>query len=299
MPKYDGRYKVLLKTFFQEFVTLFLPGLAKNIDFDSPTQFVEKDVITSITLGSRHEVDLLVQVKYQGRNAFFLVHIENQATAQTQFPKRMYRYSSWLMAQYNLPVYPVALLSYEKPAKEAPNVYEVKFEDLNVLRFEYRVIQLNRLSWRQYLDAVNPVALALLGKMGIPHEERVKVRLECMRKLVSLKLDPARAELVGSLIDQDMELTDEQMHEYESEIKALSSDEEQAIMELRTSWWKQGKQEGLSEGMRQIIVDLGEKRLGKPDNTTMAKLAKLTSADELRALAIRVVDAANWSELFQ
>ncbi len=101
-----------------------MPGLARSIDFNSRGQFVDKDVTTSFTLGSRHEVALQVQDKYQGRNAFLLVHIENHATAQTRFPKRLYPYETWPLAQYNLPGYPAALLSDAKLAKDAPDVSE-------------------------------------------------------------------------------------------------------------------------------------------------------------------------------
>ena len=44
-----------------------------------------------VTLGEKHEVDLVMKVRFRGEDAFFLVHVENQSTPQGDFPKRTFR----------------------------------------------------------------------------------------------------------------------------------------------------------------------------------------------------------------
>jgi predicted glycosyltransferase len=57
---------------------------------------------------------------------------------------------------------------------------------LQFLEFNYRVVQLNRLDWRDFLRQENPVAAALMSKMQIQPQERPQVKAECLRLLATL-----------------------------------------------------------------------------------------------------------------
>ena len=74
-------HKALLTTFFVEFLDLFFPEVRQYLNRGS-IEFLDKEVFTDIASGERHEVDLLVKAKFRGREAFFLIHVENQAVAQ-------------------------------------------------------------------------------------------------------------------------------------------------------------------------------------------------------------------------
>jgi len=115
---HDRLFKQLLTTFFVEFIELFLPKLAAHLNRDS-IEFLDKEVFTDLTGGERHEVDLLARARLADTDAFFLIHVENQATRQPEFGQRMFRYFARLHEKYGLPVYPVALLSHDKPAARA------------------------------------------------------------------------------------------------------------------------------------------------------------------------------------
>jgi hypothetical protein len=82
---------------------------------------------------------------------FFLINVENQATSQKEFARRMFLYFSRLHEKYGLPIYPIALLSYDEPLREEPNFYRVEFPGFRVLEFVFRTIQLNRLSWSSWI----------------------------------------------------------------------------------------------------------------------------------------------------
>lgn len=86
---HDRMFKQLLTTFFVEFIELFCPEVAAYLRRDS-IEFMDKEVFTDLTAGERHEVDLLVKAKFHDADAFFLIHVENQASAQEEFPKRMF-----------------------------------------------------------------------------------------------------------------------------------------------------------------------------------------------------------------
>ena len=184
------------------------------------------------TGGERHEVDLLARARLADTDAFFLIHVENQATRQPEFGQRMFRYFARLHEKYNLPVYPVALFSYDRPRLREPDHYEVKFPDRRVLLFRYRVIQLNRLNWRDFLRKPSPVAAALMTKMKIAPTDRQRLMLECLRMIVTLKLDLARSALIRNFMMSYLRLTREEEVVYNRQLSALESTEKRPIVEL-------------------------------------------------------------------
>jgi hypothetical protein len=54
----------------------------------------------------------------------------------------------------------------------------------------------------------------------------------------------------------------------------------------------------LSEA-RQILLHLGRKRFGPPDDATMATLNTLDDVQRLEALLERILDVGSWQELLQ
>jgi hypothetical protein len=74
---HDHLFKELLVRFFGEFVELFLPDVAVYLDRDSAFVPLDKEIFTDPTLGEKHEVDLVMKVRFRGEDAFFLIHVEN------------------------------------------------------------------------------------------------------------------------------------------------------------------------------------------------------------------------------
>jgi len=80
-----------------------------------------------------------------------------------------------LHEKYGLPVYPIALFSYDKPARPEPREYRVAFPDLEVLIFRFRTVQLNQLDWHAFARHANPVAAAFLARMRGARAEKAQV----------------------------------------------------------------------------------------------------------------------------
>lgn len=70
MIDHDRLFKELLTTFFWEFIEFFLPEVAVYLERDS-ISFIDKEVFTDVTAGERYETDLLVKVRFQGKESFF------------------------------------------------------------------------------------------------------------------------------------------------------------------------------------------------------------------------------------
>lgn len=107
----------------------------------------------------------------------------------------MFVYFSRLFEKYRKRILPIAVFSYNEKRNE-PNTFQIAFPFLDVMKFQYLTIELNQLHWREFIRKDNPVAAARLSKMGYTKEERVQVKLEFIRMLVRLELDPARTELL-------------------------------------------------------------------------------------------------------
>ncbi|MBD2459324.1 Rpn family recombination-promoting nuclease/putative transposase [Nostoc sp. FACHB-87] len=241
MIDHDRLFKELLSTFFVEFLDLFLPQISSQIDRDS-IQFLPQEVLTDVTSGEKKEIDLLAQVRYQGQETCFLIHVENQSYTKKEFAKRMFKYFARLHEKYDLPIYPVVIFSFDEPLRPEPQHYRVTFGDFNVLEFQFAAIQLNRLSWRDFLTQPNPVAAALMSKMNIPKQERPQVKAECLRLLATLKLDPARMQLISGFVDTYLRLDETEKQVFQAAISTMGLDEQEEVMEIVTSWQEEGAQ---------------------------------------------------------
>ena len=302
---HDHLFKELIAAFFREFIELFFPDVAALIDWDAGIVFLDKEIFTDISLGEKHELDLVAKVKIQGDEAFILIHTEPQSTAQSFFPERFYKYFMLLTIKYHLPVFPIALFSYDAPKRPEPTHYEVRCLGMTVSRFDYKVIQLNRIPWRRFLNQANPVASALMAKMKMTQQERPRVKLECLRMLATLKLDPARSRLIGVFADSYLKLTGAEMKAFERDFAGLEPAEREATMELMTSWERsgmekgleQGLEKGLLEGERRSLIRTGSRRFGAPDQTIQARLEAISTSDELGRLLDRLFDVESWNDL--
>jgi hypothetical protein len=119
------------------------------------------------------------------------------------------------------------------------------------MEFHFEVIQLNRLSWRDFVNQASPVAAALMAKMRIAPRDRPRVKLECLRLLATLRLNQAKMRLISGFVDTYLKLTANEHIEFQQGIKALSSDQKEDVMEIVTSWMEDGLKQGRREGRQQ------------------------------------------------
>jgi len=281
---HDRLFKELLRTFFIEFIELFLPKVAAFIERDS-LEFLDKEVFTDVTAGDRHEVDLLAKVRFRGRPAFFLIHVETQSRPHADFAARMFRYFARLTEKHGLPVYPIVLFSHDAPRRPEPDHHRVEFPDKVVLDFRYTVIQLNRLRWRDFLHHRNPVASALMAKMDIPREDRPRVKLECLRLLVTLRLNRAKMHLISGFVDAYLRLSGREAVQYQQAVTAIAPGERKAIVNFVNGWEEQGAVKELHEAIERLL-----RRRFRTIPAAMKKQVRDLDADELRELLLAAAD---------
>src|SRR5207245_6215643 len=99
-----------------------------------------------------------IRVRFHGEESFILVHVEHQGRRKSDTARRLFLYAAWLMDRYSLPVYPVLVTSYDRPHSLEPDRFVMEVRGLQVLDFRFRVVQLNRLNWRDYVRLKKPAA---------------------------------------------------------------------------------------------------------------------------------------------
>ncbi len=316
---HDRLFKELLSTFFVEFIDLFFPDLGTLLDRSSLT-FLDKELFSDVTAGEQFEADLVVKARLQQQDSYFLVHVENQSEAQSHFSYRMFRYFARLYEKHQLPIYPIAVFSFDTPLRAQPASHRVELVGFTVLEFHYRVIQLNRLPWRDYLQQPNPVAGALMAKMNMTPAERARVKLECLRLVASLKLDRARMRLISGFVDTYLRLTREEELRFAEELARIAPTEREQVVQIVTSWLEAGRQEGLEAGRQEgrqegrqggrqegrqegrqqealtiVLRQLG-RRVGELSEATRQRLERL-SVGELEELGESLLDFAGTPDL--
>jgi hypothetical protein len=295
LTDHDRLFKELLTNFFREFVELFAPEVASRVAWDT-VRLLDKEVWTDVTEGERHEADLVALAEVRGEAACFLIHIESQASKQSDFGQRMFHYFARLHEKYRLPVYPIALFSYDKPRKAEPEVYRVQCAPLNVLEFRFHVVQLNRLDWRDYAKQQNPVAAALMAKMNIAPQERAKVKFECLRLLLTLKLDPARMQLISGFVDSYLKLNAEEESEFMKAVNAQPPRRRKKAVQLMGNWMEAGWKTGRHEEAAHLVLRLLPRRVG-PLSQTLQKQVRELSLEQLEELAEALFDLQTRADL--
>jgi hypothetical protein len=271
---HDQLFKELLTTFFVEFLELFFPSVLEYLDTDTIT-FVDKELFTDVVRGEKKIMDIVALAQFQQQDYSFLVHIENQASNAPEFNQRMFRYFCSLFLKYDRPIYPIVVFSYDSPQRLDRSDFVIDFPNKQVLNFDYDIVQLNRLNWRNFLQQKNPVAAALMAKMKIDQRDRPQVKAECLRLLVTLKLDPAKMQLISGFVDTYLNLDPQEESLFQSQLSTMELQEQEQIMQLTTSWEQKGILIGRQEEKLAIALRLLNRKLGSLPNEIATQIRSL------------------------
>ncbi|WP_254866644.1 transposase [Geobacillus sp. LEMMY01] len=221
----------------------------EHIDFRH-LSFLSEELFTDVTIGEKYRVDLLVETKLKGEDGLIIVHMENQSYVQPSFSEHMFLYFSRLFEKYRIRIVPIAVFSYDA-LRDEPSVFSIEFPFGEVLQFRFFPVELRKKHWRDYIRHDNPIAAALLSKMGYTESEKVELKKEFLRMLVRLELDEARQRLLLGFFETYVKLSEEEEQQLRSEVKAMETKEKEKVLELLISYEQKGRKEGLEEGIQQ------------------------------------------------
>ena len=290
---HDQLFKELLTTFFIEFLELFFPSVLEYLDTDS-IQFVDNEVFTDVVGGEKKIMDIVALARFQQQSYSFLVHIENESSSKTDFNQRLFRYFCSLFLKYDRPIYPIVVFSYDAPKRIDKKSFVIDFPDRQILNFNYQIVQLNSLDWRDFLKQKNPVAAALMAKMRIAKRDRPTVKAQCLRLMVTLKLDPAKMQLISGFVDTYLRLNSQEESTFQSLISTMEVQEQEQIMQITTSW----KEEGRIEGQVTTILRQLNRKLGNLPEAIATRIKSL-NPNQLDLLTEDLLEFETLSDLNQ
>ena len=119
-----------------------------------------------------------------------------------------------------------------------------------MLSFNFLMLELKKMNWREYLQSGNPVAAALLSKMGYSKDERIQVKKEFLRMLVKMELNPAKARFINDFFEQYLQLDEREEEVLMQEISQLDNAEE--FTKLPNSW----EERGIKKGKEEVALEM-------------------------------------------
>lgn len=141
-----------------------------------------------------------------------------------------------------------------------------------------------------------------MAKMNFKPEERVRVKLECLRMLVTLQLNPAKMELISGFIDTYLRLNAAEEQQLERELKQANLVEEEKVMQIVTSWMEKGIEQGLAQGITQgelrIIKKLLKRRFINIEPSLEKRIDSLSS-EKLENLSEAIFDFQSLEDLIK
>ncbi|WP_346206937.1 Rpn family recombination-promoting nuclease/putative transposase [Caldifermentibacillus hisashii] len=280
---HDQLFKELIHTFFAEFLELFFPEVHKYIDF-SAIRPLSEEVFTDLLGGESRRADIVIEAKLKGEETILIIHVEPQSYYQTNFHERMYLYFSLLYNKYRKPILPIAVFTYDKNYNEK-NEFTMSFPFFHVLSFQFLTLTLRKLRWRDFIHSNNPVAAALLCKMGFTEAERVEVKKEFLRMLVRMQLDPARQRLIYGFFERYLKLTDEEEKVLMQEVNKLDPELASKIMELPISYEERGKEIGKEIGRNEEKREIAKKMILEGLSPNLIVKVTGLSHEDIKALS--------------
>ena len=123
-----------------------------------------------------------------------------------------------------------------------------------------------------------------MAKMQIDPGDRPKVKAECLRLLVTLKLDPARTGLISGFIDTYLRLNESEERVFADEIDKLEIEVRENVMQIMTSWMEQGIEQGKAQGIEQgkaqatqsLVMRLLQRQVGRIPEPLAAQIKDLS-----------------------
>jgi hypothetical protein len=163
----------------------------------------------------------------------------------------MYRYFRLLYNKYQKPIIPIAVFSHKENWEKTR--YKMEFPFFHVLTFNFMTLHLHKKNWRDYIKSDNPAAAALLGKMEYKEEEKVQVKMEFLKMIARMEINPAEQILIYGFFETYLKLNEEEEEKLLEDIK--QRDDADRIMEIPISYEEKGKKEGRKEVALEMLKE--------------------------------------------
>jgi hypothetical protein len=305
---YDSPWKDIIEDCFEDFVSFFFPSIHAEIDWSKGYEFLDQQlnqVVRDAELGKRL-ADKLVKVwRFNGQEAWVLLHVEVQNQEEGEFGNRVFTYFYRLKDRYNVPIVSLVILGDERSSWRT-NTYHQSLWGCSV-SFEFPVIKLSDYEsrWSELEESLNPFAIAVMAHLKTKETRKnMMLRKEWKFKLTRMLYERnyERQDILNlfRFLDWLLELPEDlkqgfqddlQRYEQERQMPYVTSIERMGIAKGR----EEEREEGL-ERQRSLILRILNRQLGAIGESSIAQV-KTLSFDRLEALADALFDFTSVDDL--
>ena len=317
--QFDAVWKSTLEEFFEPFMDLCFPSIAKTIDWSHPIEWLDTE-LKKITLNANQglqRVDKLIKVAFKDQSqSGCLIHLEIQNQKEANFENRIYVYNYCLRVRYEKNVFSLVVYGDSDPDWQ-PSKYKEARRNKNKITFEFATVKFSKLRRRLTVarNQGNPVARVIDAHLATQKTMndlpgRYQLKREMIRDLFQRGMPVKKVSKILSLIDWLMILPEDLEKQLNTELQAQQktntlipiSSFELAVLEQGIEKGRlEGRQEGNRNKAQEAVLDALETRFGEISDLVREQVQSLTDAIELKRLlrrAILVTDLDSFSAEF-
>jgi hypothetical protein len=304
MPiSHDQLFKELLHTFFPEFLTLFFPHVAAQLELTGPeaVTFLDRELFTDLPRGEQREPDVVAQVQRRdGTPQAVLIHVEVESRRRAEFPARMYDYHCLLRWRRRLHVLPIVLYLAPGAGGLTREQYGEDVLGMEVIRFWYSVVGLPDLEGAEYRAGESALGSALAALMKPGEAGKPMHKALCLLGVARHAGDEARQSLLQFVIESYAKLDENEEREFTAllnepplqEVRAMISPYEQRGIERgREEGREEGRMEGILAGKRDMVRQVARARFGSLPESLDARLMQAIDSGEIDRLLDEVLQS--------
>ncbi|MBD2340932.1 DUF4351 domain-containing protein [Calothrix sp. FACHB-156] len=298
----DSPWKEILEAYFPQAMQFFFPQTAALINWERPHEFLDKEFqqIARDAEQGRRYADKLVKVCHiQGEEIWLLIHIEIQATPETNFAERMFSYNLRIFDRFGKPAISLAILC-DSDSTWRPNQYSYNYPDTR-LNFEFGTVKLwdYQTRWTELEASNNLFATVVMAHLKTQQttkkpQERKSWKFSLIRRLYEQGWQEKDIRNLYRFIDWVMILPKALEVEFWEEFKQF---EQERTMSYITTGERigyergreEGRQEGRQEGEQILVLRLLQKRLGDLPEQLRLRIQTL-SLNQLEELSEVLLD---------
>ncbi len=249
MMNHDALFKSLLRTgrMFRDFFEAFLPDIGAFVDFDR-IEFLDKERFTSE--GRRRIGDLLVKTRFRGEEAAFLIHVEHEAQPRPDLGRRMLEYFLLDWRDFDLPVYPIAVLSHAELNRSSRSPLRLTIRNEEILCFRFAIVDLGRMKAAEYVNKPNAAAMALSSRMRTDPAARVALAVDFIRTASASEIGNRELDAATRFFFAYQDFKGEEGLKLQRELSRIKGMQIPKEILMRNPLVRFGMNKGLSKGLR-------------------------------------------------
>ncbi|HVA90313.1 MAG TPA: hypothetical protein VNL71_10780 [Chloroflexota bacterium] len=241
---HDQYFKELLKGYFHQFLSLFLPEIARRIDPES-IEFLDTTDFTDHPEGEQRIADLMAKVRaLDGSPETVIVHTEIESEPEGEFGYRMWEYNALATLRLGPPVISIALLPFIVGQGIELARYTETVLGRVYTRLEYWRIPLRGMDAGYYLAADVPMGMPLAALMRPDQGSSVDLKVAIYTRLWREDLAPGTRAMFFNFVQTYLRLTDDEYAEF---LRRTAPEGDVTMETLERTWLDEQIERGIEE----------------------------------------------------